>query len=682
MLAVHQLAHKVNLDTILLSLQQSLEGCLDSQWRSSSGELKPSERFSAMNPIDQIVQEAKKVKDATFVCMIEACSGSGKSLCAIDYFIRNRHQCMYFLFIPSARESRQMIYEHVSSITTLIARAMDCDLCGLTKNAIAESEVGAGIGAFDVDVKKDGRKWHVLGALGYLWRETNTVAPVSVQEARSWTQRWVLMDETILPQQDQDTLFSLVARLVLLRRILINSNIHCIMLGTNTLVMNFNKISRKSDYSRDGNRRMYCFTYRSLPQFVLRSRNEEEILKRIFGESQISELLDNVNPWLCSLFLDQVKEMSEVEPSECIRSVSKILLNNVRMQKPNLRDDSVYCMFQVAAHQPLSQLHISKGFAHLNVWKGTRPARGSRDSIVGITADELGLNPRIEGTLLPRLTSSFSTPVQDPIMFAVCAGGGRPFSGRSALEVLQQIHEEAKIGSDPVSLDAYKRDGNLLESFGASVMMISSWSRPQDLLLNIAFHCGNTNEQRNVDQILASVASKDSFKEILMSCMSNLIPVRVEEQNHTLAAVLGFYIREKDRKKRDGTFAGPLGASRTRTIGGSKMKNRKHPLDSSQLSDIISRLVSKDLDVILCMAPKIAEGALEGCIKATGFKTEWLVLHLKFGRGWAASSIQTDASDDKKSQGEAGMEDQDIALVKRRVLMVVEVGAQTEPFAA
>ncbi|EKX36079.1 hypothetical protein GUITHDRAFT_117749 [Guillardia theta CCMP2712] len=174
-------------------------------------------------------------------------------------------------------------------------------------------------------------------------------------------------------------------------------------------------------------------------------------------------------------------------------------------------------------------------------------------------------------------------------------------------------------------MDAYQRDGNLLESFGASVMMISSWSPPQDLLINIAFHYGNKHEQRTVDQILASVTSNDSFQEILMSCMSNLIPVRVEEQNHRLAAVLSFYTREKDRNRRDGTFAGPLRASiasRTRTRGGAEMKNRKHPVYSSQLSDIISRLVPKNLGVSLCMVPKIAEGALEG---------------------WTASSIQTDA---------------------------------------
>ena len=70
-----------------------------------------------MNPIDEIVQEAKQEKDATYFCMIEACSGSEKSLCAIDCFVRNPDECMYFLFIPSTQENRQAIYEHVASIT-------------------------------------------------------------------------------------------------------------------------------------------------------------------------------------------------------------------------------------------------------------------------------------------------------------------------------------------------------------------------------------------------------------------------------------------------------------------------------------------------------------------------------------------------------------------------------------
>ena len=151
---------------------------------------------------------------------------------------------------------------------------------------------------------------------------------------------------------------------------------------------------------------------------------------------------------------------------------------------------------------------------------------------------------------------------------SICAGGGRPFSARSALEVLQQIHEEAALGNDPLSTDACKRDGNLLESFGALVIMISSWSPPQYLLSNIAFHCGYKNEQRSVDKILASIASKDSFKEILTSCMSNLIPVLISEQDHGLAAVLGFYTRDFDNLRKDGTVAGPSLPSNMRLRGG------------------------------------------------------------------------------------------------------------------
>ncbi|EKX32955.1 hypothetical protein GUITHDRAFT_120867 [Guillardia theta CCMP2712] len=684
--ALHQLAQKVKMDTILSSLQQSLEDRLDSEWMSPSGGLKPSERFSAMNPIDRIVLEANQARDATFLCMIEACSGSGKSLCAVDYFVRNPDESIYFLFIPTAHGYRQRKYEeHVESISNLISRAIDCDVCGLAKYAIAESEIGASIEAFDVDVNTDGRKWHVLGALGYLWKETNTIAPVSVQEAKKWRRRWVLIDETIPPQKDEGRLFSPIARLVLVRKILMNSNIRCMMLGTDALamalVMNFRKGSNSSPYSRGADQRLYCFTHRSLPPYVLRSREEEEILKRLFGESQVFEVLDHVNPWLCSLFLDQAQRMKDVEPSTCMRQVSRILLDDVRMMKPNLRDESIYCMFQIAAHQHFSPLHISKGFAHLNAWYGNPPTRGSMESIVGIFIDELGRNMYINHTPIPHLTSRFSSALQDPITMAICAGGGRPFRQRSALEVLQQIHEEAAIGSDPLSGDAYKRDGNVLESFGALVMIISSWSPPQDLLKNIAFHCGYKHEQRCVDDILASIASKDSFIEILISCMSNLVPVLVRVEDHGLAAVLGFYTRDQDKSGRDGTFVGPAPARKMRLRGGAEMKNLNSPHISKQSSNTISSLLSHDLDVNLCMVPEISEGALEDCIKELSYETEWLILHLNRTGGWTAFSKQMDASDDKKRQDKEGIELQDkFALVKRRVLMVVEVGAHTQPF--
>ena len=665
----------MNLNDIVSSLQDLLEDYLDFEWSSTSSGVKPSKEFSAMNPIDVIAREARRVKDAVYLCMIEACSGSGKSLCAADFFVRNSKDCMYFLFNPSQQVSKQSIYQCVTSITNLMSMAINSDLCLLTMASVPESSTEL-LTAIDFDVKTSGRKWHVLGTLGYLWNETNSVAPVSVEEAMKWRRRWVLIDETIPPDSHKAYLFSQSAKLVLFKRILTNAKIHCIMLGTNTLVMNFNQISKSSDYSRNEKRRMFCFTHRSLPRYVPSSSKDKEILEKVFGQTHVPVLLDNVNPWLCSLFLNRLKDESETEPSLWIRKTSSMVLEEVKMEKPSLRDESIYCMFQVAAHQPVSQLQISKGFAQLNVWKGNVPPRGSRQAIVSIVKSSKAEDLRIKGTSLSLLTSRFTSPVHDPITMAICAGQGRPFSDRSALEVLQTIHEEMASGNDPISVDAFKRDPNVLESFGAVVMMISSWSLPQDLLSNIAYHCGITDE-RQVEQILAAVPSKQGFMQILASCMSNLVPVRLGEENE-LAGVLGFYTRNRDRDRRDGTFAGPRSAH---LKGGTECKNWSSPLSSTQLSSAISGLLERNFDIIVCMVPGITENALEGCVRTMSRKTEWLVLHLT-DTGWTASSFGADASEDMNaSKDEKVVDSQDKTdAVKQQILMVIEIGTKTPPF--
>ena len=80
------------------------------------------------------------------------------------------------------------------------------------------------------------------------------------------------------------------------------------------------------------------------------------------------------------------------------------------------------------------------------------------------------------------------------------------------------------------------------------------------------------------------------------------------------------------------------------------------------------------------MVTEISKRSLEKCIKELSYDTEWLILHLDT-TGWTAFSNQIDASKVKKRQDQGGIEVQDkVVLVKRRVLMVVEIGANTQPF--
>jgi len=463
------------------------------------------------------------------------------------------------------------------------------------------------------------------------------------------------------------------------------------MLGTNTLVMNFNSIAKISKHSRDADRVMVCLTHRSLPRYLLSSNQDKEVMTRVFGEARLDELLDNVNPWLCSLFLNHLKNEGDTDPCKLIRTISSKVLEEVKRSKRSLRDESIYCMFQIAAHSPVSQLHISKGFAQLNVWQSDPPQRGSIESMLVMTKKQNDEEMRIKGTRLPELTSCFPTALRDPITVAVCAGGGLPFSQRSALEVLQGIHKQQAVWNNPINVDAYKRDPNVLESFGSVVLMISSWSPPQELLKNIAFHCGFQNGQRNVDEILASVPNNQCFATILKSCLCNLVPVLRCEQKSAASPIMGFYIRDRDREGRDGTFSGPTLASDRPLMGGVECKNWNFTLSRGQLSEVIFKLLREDLDVYVCMVTELSknieERDVQECIKGAAKNcstTDWLVLHLK-REGWSTSSCRTHALENKTvSQNGNGSHERSLGAeidpVKRKVLMIVEIGVDTQPF--
>ncbi|EKX32620.1 hypothetical protein GUITHDRAFT_121211 [Guillardia theta CCMP2712] len=384
----------------------------------------------------------------------------------------------------------------------------------------------------------------------------------------------------------------------------------------------------------------------------------------------VPKLLEHVNPWLCSQFLEVVNRSEPAERHVQLRAASHKVHMSVKQEKPNWRDASIYCMFQIAAYESLSQLHISQGFALLNLWRGDPPVRNSAASILDVTFQDGKAS--LMGTALSMLTSRFASPRLDPITIAVCAGGGRPFSDHgSALHVLQKLYREHMCASyDPVNADAVKRDGNQLESFGAVVMMISSWSPPQDLLKNIAFHCG-VEDTRSLDEILASVASKEIFVEMLTSCVCNLVPLKESEREHFLSgAVLGFYTRNRDLQGRDGTFAGPTLSGKKRWKGGAEFKNWSSPVTPKQLSDVISGLVSHDLDIHVFMAPSISKAACDVLEKGTFLNdrgTEWLVLHLRGGTStqWAAFPYRQEEVE---------------TITRRKVLIIVEIGIETQPF--
>ena len=684
MLDMQDLANKVKMHDIVSSMRRLLIGFLDGQSSMAPSGSRASELFSKQNPIDRLVLNATGEIAHTHLCMIEACSGSGKSLCAADFFVRNSEDCIYFLFTPSRKDIEQIMYSEVASISRLMELAMTADLRFLVQSAPSTSMIES-LGVFAFDIKNSRHKWHILGALGYLWKETTTVAPVSVEEAKNWKRRWVLMDETIPLEQDSTGF----ARLVLVRRVLTCAGIHCIMLGTNSLVMNMNRISGISKHSRDEDPMMMCLTHRSLPRYLLSSNQDKEVMTRVFREAQLDGLLDNVNPWLCSLFLKYLKKEGDTVPCSLMRTVSSKVLEEVKRIKRNLMDESIYCMFQIAAHSPVSQLHISKGFAQLNVWQGNPPQRGSSESMLVLTREQGEEELRIKGTRIPELTSCFPSALRDPITVAVCAGGGLPFSQRSALEVLQGIHKQEAVWNDPIKVDAYERDANVLESFGSVVLMISSWSPPQELLKNIAFHCGFQNGQQSVDEILASVPNKESFVKLLKSCLCNLVPVLWCEQKSAASPIMGFYIRNRDREGRDGIFSGPTRTSDRPLTGGVECKNWL--LSHEQLSEVLLNLLREDLDVYVCMvsglSKNISERGVQECIKGAARNcstTDWLVLHLE-REGWSTSLCRTHASENQTvSQNGNGSHERSLGAendpVKRKVLMIVEIGVDTQPF--
>ena len=94
----------------------------------------------------------------------------------------------------------------------------------------------------------------------------------------------------------------------------------------------------------------------------------------------VPKLLDRVNPMICNLFLTEILKVAD---SVVLRQISSLGVE----------------MFQIAAHDAVSQLHISQGFALLNIWKKKDPpARDSDESILKVSVKDE--NPWMEGAML------------------------------------------------------------------------------------------------------------------------------------------------------------------------------------------------------------------------------------------------------------------------------------------
>uniref|UniRef100_A0A7S0EQK1 Uncharacterized protein n=1 Tax=Hanusia phi TaxID=3032 RepID=A0A7S0EQK1_9CRYP len=714
MAAVNKCARLVDLEDCKSKLKRQLQAKLDFEWLPESNEIKPSSIFADANPINrlkaffQVTTNGSANEEGPFCCMIEACSGSGKSLCAAEFYVRNPTQSLYFLFGHSFGATPQDLYQAVQPITDLLNLAFDFDLHRLGLKDINPSAAKRILDALSVNMQNDFR-WHFLGALGYLCKQTNTVAPVSVREAQDWKERPLLLIDEAVPSESKNLyILSPIARVILLRRLLRNAKINCVLLGTNTLVMNFSEHSAKADASREKGCQLGCITHRALPPYILPSSKYKDCLERIFGDEQTKILLDNVNPWLFCLFLKNLMQLYDTNQDSnaafLIRKATQNVLTIIKGNKKSLRHESIYCMFQISAHQSACQYQISKGFAQLNLWK-VQPDRTSRKSILRII--ETDSSPlTMNNIILHDLTSRFVCATQDPISVALCAGEGRPFGDDcSALALLQRIHAVQAAGTDPIVVDAFKRDGNLLESFGAVVLMLCSWSDPPELLRNLAFHCGKTDD-RELDLILAGVQAKESFIEILTSCLRNLVPVKNVEK--VRPAGFGFYSRCADQQKRDGTFSGPEMGRAKPFRGGAEFKHRiRRELSASTSIIIINDLLQHDLDVSIYMASWIPVSDMKSITKQD-LDSEWLILSLKKDshlwevhvrepsgaathRGEkvvdSTGRVEVNNRSERASTGNKRKgDDSDDSETKRprttrrRILILVELGEQTLPF--
>eukprot|EP00960_Hanusia_phi_P007985 228795-Hanusia_phi.AAC.1 len=108
------------------------------------------------------------------------------------------------------------------------------------------------------------------------------------------------------------------------------------MLGTNTLVMNFAESSVRSDDSRGEDETLMCITHRALSPFLAPTKEKQQIFETTFEGMDTDMLFQNINPWLCRLFLDSAVGKGNLlaDPALLVQSATADLLSTVLGNKP------------------------------------------------------------------------------------------------------------------------------------------------------------------------------------------------------------------------------------------------------------------------------------------------------------------------------------------------------------
>mmetsp|Transcript_29660 Transcript_29660/g.46482 ORF Transcript_29660/g.46482 Transcript_29660/m.46482 type:complete len:244 (+) Transcript_29660:522-1253(+) len=242
--------------------------------------------------------------------------------------------------------------------------------------------------------------------------------------------------------------------------------------------------------------------------------------------------------------------------------------------------------------------------------------------------------------------------------------------------------------------------------------MLCSWSEPDDILKNLAFHCGITDD-RKLEDILSPSVHQKVFREILRSCFQCLIPVCYGEEEHVTGPT-GVYVRCPDKEGRDSNFRGPAVINGTQFKATAEFKNRKTSIPTGDSRNFIGKLCQQGHDLVLFMVTKMDEDDI-GAMLQSQVKTEseWLILWIRPGQKWQVlrattanrkrRSNPTEADDrlftgteethqthmNHHLSGVKRVSDQEVSQPEQkkrrpdpsqRILIIVEVGLDTQTF--
>lgn len=102
-----------------------------------------------------------------------------------------------------------------------------------------------------------------------------------------------------------------VARLILIRKLLMQAGCHLLFLGTSTTAANYQQLAKITEESRASAKySISCLTHKSLPRFLLTVK-DCEVWKNVCGELPTDENLNAVNPWLSTVFLRKVESLQD-----------------------------------------------------------------------------------------------------------------------------------------------------------------------------------------------------------------------------------------------------------------------------------------------------------------------------------------------------------------------------------